>query len=313
MIWGFMMTEKMYFIVNPKAQNAQSLAVWNRVKVILDEEKADYDFYLTDYPMHASVLAKEILDKHDSACIIAIGGDGTAHEVANGVAEYPNATFSYIGAGSGNDFCRGAQIPMNPIEAIRFIRNKNRPVKKIDIGEYETDHKGYFLSSMGMGIDADVTAEVNDSPLKAFFNKVKLGKLAYLYTFFKSIATYKFPNMKVTIDGITKDYKKVWIVNIANQKYFGGGIPISPNARMDNGVFHVLIVHSYSRLSIFFMFFSIIWAGHIRLKNCDYVTGQKIQIESDVNKVIHADGEIVGAGKLQLRILPKQLNVICDL
>lgn len=307
------MTEKMYFIINPQAQNAQSLAVWNRVKVILGEENVDYDFFLTDYPLHASKIAKEILNKNDSAFIIAIGGDGTAHEVANGIAEYPNATFSYIGAGSGNDFCRGAHIPANPIEAVRFILNKNHPVKKVDIGAFETDHKGYFLSSMGMGIDADVTAEVNESPLKAAFNKVKLGKLAYLYTFFKSIATYKFPNMKVTIDGITKDYKKVWIVNIANQKYFGGGIPISPNARMDNGVFHILIVHTYSRLSIFFMFFSILWAGHIKLKNCVYLTGKKIEIESDMNKVIHADGEIVGAGKLQVQILQKQVNVVCNL
>lgn len=307
------MAEKMYFIINPKAQNAQSLNVWNRMKVILDEEMANYEFFLTEYPMHAPKIAKEILDKNDSAFVIAIGGDGTAHEVSNGVADYPNAKFSYIGAGSGNDFCRGAHIPMDPIEALRLILDNDHPVKTIDIGAYETDHKGYFLSSMGMGIDADVTAEVNDSPLKAAFNKVKLGKLAYLYTFFKSIATYKFPNMKITIDGISKEYKKVWIVNIANQKYFGGGIPISPNARMDNGVFHVLIVHSYSRLRIFFMFFSIIWAGHINLKNCDYLTGQLIRIEADMNKVIHADGEIVGAGKLHLRILPKQVNVVCNL
>lgn len=307
------MTEKMYFIINPKAQNEQSLAVWNRVKAILDEEGANYTFLMTEYPMHAAKIAKEILDENDSAFVIAIGGDGTAHEVANGVAEYPNAKFSYIGAGSGNDFCRGAHIPMDPVEALRLILDKNHPVKTIDIGTYETDHKGYFLSSMGMGIDADVTAEVNDSPLKAVFNKVNLGKLAYLYTFFKSIATYKFPDMKITIDGKSKEYQKVWIVNLANQKYFGGGIPISPSAHMDNGVFHVLVVHSYSRFNIFFIFFSIIWAGHVNLKNCDYLTGKEIQIESNMNKVVHADGEIVGSGKFKIKILPKQLNVVCNL
>ena len=307
------MTEKMFFIINPNAQNEQSLDIWKRMKVILDEKKENYDFFMTEYPMHASKIAKEILDENNSAFIIAVGGDGTAHEVANGVAEYPNAKLGYIAAGSGNDFCRGTHIPINPEEALHMILDKNHPVKKIDIGVYETDHKGYFLSSMGMGIDADVTAEVNDSPLKATFNRVKLGKLAYLYTFFKSIATYKFPNIKVTIDGNTKEYKKVWIVNLANQKYFGGGIPISPNARMDNGVFHVLIAHSYSRLRIFFMFFSIIWAGHILLEKCDYLTGENIQIEADMDKVIHADGEIVGSKKLEIRILPKQVNVVCHL
>lgn len=307
------MTEKMYFIINPKAQNSQSLTVWKQVKSILDQENVNYEFFMTEFPMHAPKIVKEILDKNSMAFIIAVGGDGTAHEVANGVAGYPHAKFSYIGAGSGNDFCRGAHIPMNPEEALRMMLDKNHSVKAIDIGYYETDHKGYCLSSMGMGIDADVTAEVNESPLKATFNKIKLGKLAYLYTFFKSIATYQFPTIKVTIDGKTKEYKKVWIINLANQKYFGGGIPISPNARMDNGDFHVLIVHSYSRLRIFFMFFSIIWAGHIKLKNCDYLTGKHIQLEANMDKVIHADGEIVGTKKLDLQILPKRMNVVCHL
>ncbi len=306
------MIKKYFFILNPNARNSGSLKEWETIRTILEEKGVDYQLLTTERPAHATELARGVLQEDPEATIIAVGGDGTLHEVVNGIIGFPRATLGFIGAGSGNDYCRGARIPMNSVEAINNILSSAPEIHQLDCGTFETTRQGFFAGSMGLGIDADVTEEVNDSTLKMKFNKMRLGKLAYLYTFFKSLWTFKHPNVEVTIDGVSETYKKVWMVNIANSPYFGGGILISPDAKMNDGLFHIFIVHSYSRLKIMFMFFSIIWGGQTKLRNTVYKTGKKISLKPDINSVIHADGEIVGYGELQVDILSQSLNVTCQ-
>jgi len=305
--------KKLYFILNPKARNAGSVKTWSQVEAAL---KADgtrcYQLYRTERPNHATALVRQILNEEADAVIVAIGGDGTVHEVMNGMIGFPEATLGYIAAGSGNDFSRGAVIPKDPEQALALIMNPE--VKKLDCGSFQIlNHKGYFASSLGMGIDAFVTEIANRSVWKKRFNKIGLGKLNYLYTFFKSLWVFDHPEIEVTIDGVSKTYRHVWLVNIANNTYFGGGIAISPQAKMNDGLFHILIAHSYSRLTIFFMFFSIIWGGHIRSKNIEYLTGKNIKVIAKQQSIIHADGEIVGYSKLDVNIMKHEMNVICKL
>ncbi len=303
--------EKQHFILNPNARNSGSMAVWNQLRLELEQLEIPFTLWTTEYPGHATQLTRLILEQDDTSCIIAVGGDGTLFEVINGFVGFPEALLGFVGAGSGNDFCRGASIPIKPEAALALITSEPQQKVSLDCGKFTTDHSGRFASSVGMGVDAVVTETVNKSSLKTTFNRLKLGKLVYLMIFLRSIWTFSKPTIEVEVDDVSKCYKDVWLVNIANNPYFGGGIKVSPEAKMNDGLFHVMVVHSYSKWMLLFMFVSVAWGGHCRLKNVEFITGKKIRLISDRDSVIHADGETIGRGKVEAEILPAALNVIC--
>ncbi len=304
--------EKHYFILNPNACNQGSLAVWKELRTQLTLAAIPFEMLLTAYPGHATKLVRSVLEKHDDARITAIGGDGTFFEVINGAVGFPAASLGFIGAGSGNDFCRGARIPMKPDAALSYITAEPQVTASLDCGAFVTDHCGYFASSVGLGVDAVVTEAVNKSTLKTKFNRLKIGKLIYLFLFLQSIWRFSRPCVEVVVDGVHRHYKDVWLVNIANNPYFGGGIKVSPDAQMDDGLFHVMVVHSYSRWMLLCMFVSVIWGGHRRLKKVTFVTGKQITLKSNCDTPIHADGETIGRREVTVSVVPAAVNVVCS-
>lgn len=114
-----------------------------------------------------------------------------------------------------------------------------------------------------MGIDAEITSDVNQSQWKRWFNLLKAGRLIDIYTFLKKLFTYQQRDMDVILDNQTYHYKKVWFIVVANQPYFGGGVKIAPDARFDDGKFNILIVHTISPIILLSVFITVYWGGHL--------------------------------------------------
>lgn len=96
--------KQIYFIINPKARNGYCLTVWKKVETKLMNDKIPYLAFFTEYHGHAIKLAAQIAARnHEQKVIIAVGGDGTMHEVVNGIVEYNNITLGFVPGGSGND------------------------------------------------------------------------------------------------------------------------------------------------------------------------------------------------------------------
>ena len=301
--------ERFNFIINPTAKNKGSLRIWKKVKKYLERENIDYQSWYTHYEGHACELTKEILGRENDALIIAVGGDGTIHEVINGAAEYKNARISYIAAGSGNDFSRGYKIDKNAIKALKNLCRNSQKSAFIDLGFYQTDKKGYFVNSLGMGLDAAVTKAVNESKFKYYFNKIGAGKLVYLYFFFIKWLTYKPVTVSLSVDGHESYYQNVWIVTITNQPYFGGGIKISPNSKPDDGLFHIIIVHNISKLKLILMFVTVLWGGHLKIKGVQEVQGKQIELSSEQPALIHADGDYIGDHRVIVDMHHHKVNI----
>ncbi|WP_462405683.1 diacylglycerol/lipid kinase family protein [Gracilibacillus sp. Marseille-QA3620] len=286
-----------YFIINPAAKNAGSLKVWEKTKETLDREGISYSYAFTEYKGHGVALAREFLQSTGDAILVAVGGDGTIHEVANGAAGFPGVRIAYIPAGSGNDFARGEGIDSRPLQALSGLLHSNK-VRPIDLGFYKTSSgKGYLLNSLGIGLDAAITEAVNQSRMKHYFNKLGAGKIIYLAYFLWKWMTYKPGEMEVEIDGESHSFTNTWLVNVSNHPYFGGGIKISPNAKPDDGVFHILVIHNIPRIKLLLMFSTVLWGGHLKLRGVDSFEGRTIRVTSSFEVPIQADGENVGAGE----------------
>jgi YegS/Rv2252/BmrU family lipid kinase len=304
-----------YFIINPKAGNGHCFKIWERVEKELKAAQISYLAFFSEYPGHAKTLASQIVLKNlEQKIIIAVGGDGTMHEVMNGaVKDNNNITLGFIPGGSGNDFSRGFQIPVDPVEALqvtlRLARQKGLP---IDIGKISMSdsNEHYFINNMGAGFDAVISYEVNQSRMKAILNKLSLGRLVYVYFLLKKLFTYKNSTIDLSIDGRKHIFEKTWFVTVSNQPYYGGGMKISPVAEPNDGKFDITVVHHLSRWKLLLVFISVFWGKHIHFKEVKTYTGKDVSIHSPTELLVHADGEHIGFTPLNIHLQASALEVL---
>jgi diacylglycerol kinase (ATP) len=306
--------KQIYFIINPKARNGYCLNVWGKVETKLMEDKIPYFAFFTEYPGHAIKLASQIAaSNHEQKVVIAVGGDGTMHEVVNGIVEYNNITLGFVPGGSGNDFSRGFHIPSDPEEALSVIlRLINKEAAIIDIGEVtmKDDSQAYFINNMGSGFDALISYEVNHSKVKAWLNKLSLGRLVYVYFLLKKLFSYNCTTIDLSIDGRRHILEKTWFVTVSNQPYYGGGMMIAPKAHPADGLLDITVVHNLSKLKLLLVFISVFWGKHIQFKEVKTFKGRTVSIQSSSSLYVHADGENLGYTPLNIHIQTKTLKVL---
>lgn len=306
--------EQIYFIINPKARNGYCLKIWERVEIQLKKEQVSYLALFTEYPGHANILANQIAKKNlEQKIIIGVGGDGTLHEVINGIVKEKNITIGFIPGGSGNDFSRGFRIPADPVEALKVIlRLMRREGALVDIGEItledQTNH--YFINNMGAGFDAVISYEVNQSKMKALLNKLSLGRLVYVYFLLKKLFTYKTSTIDLSIDGRRHIFEQTWFVTVSNQPFYGGGMKIAPGAVPDDGLFDITVVHQLSRWKLLLVFISVFWGKHIHFKEVKTYKGRVVSIQSRAPLFVHADGEHIGSTPLAIHLHGRALELL---
>ncbi|MBV7507332.1 diacylglycerol kinase family lipid kinase [Bacillus sp. sid0103] len=306
--------KQIYFIINPKAGNGHCFKIWKRVEHQLRGNNVSYLAFFTEYPGHAKDLASQIALKNlEQKIIIAVGGDGTMHEVMNGVVDDHHITLGFIPGGSGNDFSRGFQIPVDPLEAIAVIlrlgKQKGLP---IDVGKITLadSNEHYFINNMGAGFDAIISYEVNQSRMKALLNKLGMGRMVYVYFMLKKLFTYKTSTIDLSIDGKKHIFEQTWFVTVSNQPYYGGGMKIAPRAEPDDGLFDITVVHQLTRWKLLLVFISVFWGKHIHFKEVKTYTGRNVSIHSPTKLFVHADGEHIGFIPLKIDLQARALEVL---
>ncbi len=213
--------------------------------------------------------------------VIIIGGDGTLHHLANTLMDYNIKNEIYVTkAGTGNDFLRSLESKKKLIKVNDYI--KDIPY---DLVTENKEEKRYFLNSVGMGVDAYVAYLVNTT------EKGK-GKWSYFKNVYKGFISYKPYDLVMEIDGEVKIFNKTWLAVIANSKYLGGGMKISPKSvRLDDEL-EVVVVHNLARFFVFLIFPLIYLGLHVIFKRWIKVyKGKEIKFKTDVDKHVQYDGE----------------------
>ena len=290
--------EKIMFhiIANPVSGKGNGLKALNKVEKIFTEKGVEYQVHKTEYIGHAEVLAKELSQIPDTK-LIAMGGDGTFHEVLCGIANFENITLGLIPCGSGNDFIRTSGHPKKIEDAVDIILNGN--ASYIDFIEMDNGLRAF--NTCGAGIDVDVL-------LKREKCKVLKGKAAYFYSLLYALAHTKFYGMRLTIDGVTQD-KRVFTIGVGNGGYLGGGLPLCPNAKVDDGLLQIGYVNEVKRSKIPAALMVFLQAKHVNTSWGGEVQGKEITIESLDGGYFQLDGEIVYETKMTMKVMHNVLKV----
>ena len=303
----------LYFILNPAAHSSESNLLWPAIHQRLHQTDTPYEVCPTRYEGHATKIAHDITEKDPAATVVVIGGDGSIHEVINGLTHMETVTLGVIPHGSGNDFVNGLSLPKDPEYALNAAMHPQK-IKTIDLGRLTADGKSsLFAVSCGIGFDASVCQEALSSRIKDSLNGVHLGELAYSAIAAKQIALYEPGPMKVRLDGERVfSYRDVFFLSVMNTKYEGGGIAMVPWAKAADGALDLFVCGDGVTKAELLSALPLARKGlHTHYPHLHFIKCHTCEIIADKKRPVHLDGESGGMHqKVRVSILPSALRVI---
>jgi YegS/Rv2252/BmrU family lipid kinase len=271
---------RLFFVINPRANNGRALQYWAAVRSELDSRGMSYRAAFSRDGDDVERLARQAVCE-GSALVAGVGGDGTLSRVAGALAG-TKTVLGVLPAGTGNDFARSLKIPPEPSAACAGLLHGED--QAIDIGRY---NGRIFLNVTGAGLDAAVVAEANR--LKRIF-----GSLSYLAALVSQLLFYRPCTLKITMDE-RQVITMAWLVSVANGRYYGGGMEIAPQADCGDGLADVIVVGQMHRLKFLTAFPAVYRGKHLSLPQVHFYRAGKVCVESDRPLPVHTDGDLTGS------------------
>ncbi len=289
--------KKYLLIVNPVGGSGKTLKALPEIESIFRKRGLAYEFHFTQEPMHATELVKELADDFD--VIVAVGGDGTINEIINGLPEL-NKPFGLIPIGTGNDFARSCCIPLDdPESAIDILIEHND--QKIDVGLV---NERRFVNVLGLGFEG----RANEVGRKLSFIK---GSIKYLLAIAWVLIFYKRIPIKLEAEGISID-EDIYLISIGNGWNVGGGLQLTPKAKLEDGFFDLCIVRNISRWTVIKNFSRLLNGTIDVLDEIEIFRVKSLKVTGNKPIPMHLDGEKLGGDRtsLDVSIIPKSQRVI---
>ena len=305
------MPKKVKLILNPMADLGRAWKTANDLRPIAQEFRGDLSWSGTVYPTHAIDLARQA-GEEGYDLVIAIGGDGTVHEVVNGLMQVPakkRPALGIVPVGSGNDFAYACGIPKDAAEALRLAMTGT--TKPVDLALVRDEHgrTEYMDNTIGIGFDTIVTIRSRKIPL---FRGFMIYLIAVIQTI---ILNFVAPRMRIETESEQWEENNLMTV-MCNGPREGGGFLVAPQAKNDDGLLHFASIRRTNRAMMFRLIPEVMKGTHGRFKQVRMGTFKKMTLKSDEPLFIHIDGEIYsGFGsnvrELAIEILPEALKVVC--
>jgi YegS/Rv2252/BmrU family lipid kinase len=252
----------------------------------------------TQSPREAIEIARHA--SSEAHCVVAVGGDGTAHEVVNGLAQSQcRAKLGVIPVGSGNDLASALGIP-NTIGAALDVLVRGQTTR-IDLARFDDR---WFANSLGLGFEAQVTLESRK------IHRLR-GFAIYLWALAKAFRHLRFPHLVVRTDAGTYEGRKL-LVSVGNGPRVGGGFRLTPDATLTDGLLDVCIVDAMSHWNVLRTLPGSLQGTHVHHPAVTILRTKSLRIESKDGFPFHADGEIIDENRhsLSIEIVPRALEVI---
>lgn len=263
----------------------------------------DVSIYQTEYANHAEELA--FGQSSCSDIVIAVGGDGTCHEVVQGIVNsgHKEIIFGIIPNGTGNDFFK-MLTPKSPSEFLSRLETKT--YSKIDIGQINSgSSQSAFLNIADIGFGVKVVELMNKQRVRGI-----TGKLSYASAIVR--AFFAFKKIPLSISGDEFNHKgKVLMAVFCNGSTFGHGIVINPNSKLTSHKLEVTIIGDVS-LFTYVKYLGKLKRGElIDHPEIHYYQTSTIKInELNPKELIEADGEILGAAITRIGLCESQINLL---
>ena len=289
------------FIVNPRAGRGSGRKILAPLQEQLRKRGAEHAIALTRGPGDATSLARAAA----GSVIVAVGGDGTVNEVANGLSG-SGRILGIVPTGSGNDFIKSIGISRNLAQALDVVFSGN--VRAVDVGMVQCGNGNSslrcFVNGVGIGFDAAVAART------AEIRHVK-GTALYLAAVLQTLRSFSAPVFHLRVDEHRQESRNL-LIAVGNGTCAGGGFYLTPDAQVDDGILDLCIVDDLPISKILRLIPKVMRSNHRDAEGVTFMKGRSIALRSDTPFFVHADGEIVGRNvrEVEIRVKPKHQRVL---
>ena len=300
-------------IINPSAGNGKADKQWKNIETALREADMDFKVHRSKRALHCTELAKSLIE-NGARQLIGVGGDGTNHEIINGLMQQTvvptdEITYGFIPVGTGNDWVKTHNIPRNVKKAVQVIKAGKTTFQDIGLAKFHVNsqpQQRYFVNVAGMAYDAFV-GRVSNHERKRITNA-----LYYYLLIFKCLFKYKSSQARIILDGKEVANQHFYTINIGLCKYSGGGMQFVPHAEIDDGQFAVSYVNNMPKLEVIVSTHYLYGGKIAKFKHAKLFKAKHMKVEAvnDAPTLLELDGEFVGETPVEFEIILKALKVI---
>ena len=287
-------------IVNPTAGRGRAGRSVPEIRRLLGPGAAHWVWRYTRGRGDATRLAREAAES-GAGRIVAVGGDGTLHEVVNGVLG-TEAAVGLIPFGTGNDFARALGLYGSLETACRAAAAGR--VRRIDIGVIEGEGTGgprHFLVLTGTGYDAHTARTVNEGV------RHLSGALAYVWGAVLTLRTFEPFRLTLTLDDGPPRRVRAMFASFANAETTGGGMRIAPGAAVDDGCLDICLVEAVPKATLLYQLTQVFAGRHVAHPAVTMLRARTVSVEADPPQPLLIDGEVCGTTPARVTLLPGAL------
>jgi len=297
------MKHRWLVVANPISGQGRAMHHRHEIEAVLRRHGLEFDFVVSEHPGHAiELVAVAVADgcRH----VLAVGGDGTVHECANGIFRQravptEEVTLGVMPIGTGNDWARTHGISKDYAEVAALMAAGTHRLHDVGVAEFGDGSRRHFVNVAGLGFDAHVVESLPDRTL---------GPLAYLVGLAKGLLNYRAVPLGLTFAGRRID-ARAFVLFFAIGRYCGSGMNVAPKAEADDGLFDITLVQELSRWEVL--------KSLRRLFDGTLLTHPKVialrEAEANVEAgpvPVEADGELIGHAPVRFTLLPRALRVL---
>jgi len=290
------------FLVNPASANGSTGRRWPVLARRAAELGLRGDALLSERPGHLTELAAQAVEA-GATQLAVVGGDGTVHEVVNGVlgAGGGEVELAVLPRGTGRDFARSLGLPKGFDEAVRVALEGR--VRTIDAGRATFHHgEAWFANFAGAGISGAIARDANAS------SKALGGRASFMVSTVRVFAGWKSARVEARVDAESRSGRMFEIVAM-NGPYAGGGMRLAPDAALDDGLLDCVLFGDVTKLDFLTTFPKIYSGRHLAHPKIELVRGSSVSVESDPPLPVVLDGEQPGTTPARFEIVPRALRV----
>lgn len=321
------MKDKVFnIVINPNGASGTAQTIFKKIEPLLIKNNIKYIVHTSSISEGISSICSRLTKLNEDIYLVLIGGDGSLNEAVNGIVNFEKTYVGFIPCGSGNDFARSINLPQKLDELVSIIF-KGEVKRTCDIGEVtmhnfseefrklpdvkDNQFKRKFNVSTGIGFDAEICQKTQVTQVKPFLNKIRLGKLSYLFEAIRVIFSTKMLPVKITLDDNEEEYSKCLLSVCMNQPYEGGGFKFCPEADDEDGLLDICIGDHLRRID-FFRIFPYAYTGeHVKFKGVYTKKFRHAEIQTPIPLWVHTDGEVYcKSSHISIELTNEKLNLL---
>jgi diacylglycerol kinase (ATP) len=293
------------FLVNPAAENGTTGRRWPEIANRAAASGLSGDALISNRPGHLTELARRAVED-GAELLVAVGGDGTVYEVVNGIVGRAGVDLAIVPRGTGRDFVRTYGIPHRLDDALRTARDGR--TREIDLGRARfrssqgNTAEVYFANIASAGMSGAIAKRANET------SKALGAKASYFWATLAVFARWRTSEITVAV-GAALRRARMHDVVVANGRYFGGGMMISPGAEPDDGLFDVLLIGNLTKRDLLLTLPKTYRGKHLPHPKAELLRGSIVEIDAPEPLPVELDGEQPGTTPARFELVPRALRL----